>query len=344
MGRVARLLEPVGLGRDDGIDEAELVDDENPAAGARHPRELGDDQLRPASVMEDAHAPGDVERAVRERQRRCISDDQLAVRRRELVAGLDELGREIDPDDAPDERRQREGESPGATAAVERALGPRERREQLLHAIPQPIGALLLHRDAISHAVTHRRPLASLGLPARRSRRLSRTGSCLKSRACSSIRTPSPISVTGSPAPAASGRTTASASIETVPTTRARSPATTISVPRHVAPEAVGIADRDDADPQVVSARRSVVRSRCSRRRGAIFTSATEDSQRERRPQAVRGGVGAEGRDAVDGDPAANGVEMSSRVAQGAGAVRDMARQVRIRRRRREEPLELQLR
>ena len=43
------------------------------------------------------------------------------------------------------------------------------------------VGPLLLHRDAISDAVTHRRPLASLGLPAGRSRRLSRRGSCLKS-------------------------------------------------------------------------------------------------------------------------------------------------------------------
>ena len=151
------------------------------AARARHPRELGDDELRAASVMEDAHAARDVERAVRERQRRRVADDQLAVRRRELVAGRDELGREVDPDDAarrtaPARRRARPAPQPLSSARS----APVEGREQLLDAVLQRRGALLLDRHAISDHVTHRRPHAPLGWPARRSRRRSRTGSCLK--------------------------------------------------------------------------------------------------------------------------------------------------------------------
>ena len=133
--RVARLLEPVGLGRDDRVDEAELVDEEDPAARARHARELGDDELRAARVMEDAHAAGDVERAVLERQtrsrRRRVSSQFAGA---SSVAGGDELGREIDADDAPDERRERERERSRPAPAVERALGAGEGREQLLHA------------------------------------------------------------------------------------------------------------------------------------------------------------------------------------------------------------------
>ncbi len=64
-----------------------------------------------------------------------VADDELAVRRRELVARCDEVGREVDADDALDEGRQRERERTGAAAAVERALGAVERRQELLDAI-----------------------------------------------------------------------------------------------------------------------------------------------------------------------------------------------------------------
>ena len=62
---------------------------------------------------------------------------------RELVARRDEVGGEVDADDALDERRERERERAGAAAAVERPLGAVERREELLHAIPERRRALV---------------------------------------------------------------------------------------------------------------------------------------------------------------------------------------------------------
>jgi len=180
MRRIARLLEPVGLGRDDRVDEAELVDEENPASRARHARELGDDELRSACVVEHAHTADDVERAVLERQRRRVADAELAVGRSELPAGGDEVGREIDADDAINERSERKGKSSRPAAAVEGALGTGEWGEQLPHTVPERRSAFLLHCHAISDHVTHRRPHAPIGWPARRSRRRSRRGWCLK--------------------------------------------------------------------------------------------------------------------------------------------------------------------
>ena len=154
MGRVARLLEAVRLGRDDRVDEAELVDEEDPRrrvvsrGRARRRRAPG------ARVVEDAHAAGDVERSVLERQRGRVADEQLAVPGRELLPRREELRGEVDADDALDERRQRERERPGATAAVERTLGAVERREQLLH--PSPSAA------ARSFLVATRYPTTSL--------------------------------------------------------------------------------------------------------------------------------------------------------------------------------------
>ena len=102
-------------------------------------------------------------------QRRHVSDDQFAIRGGELPARSDEILREVDTDDAPDERGKGEGESPGAAAAVESSLGPRERGEQLLNAVPEGTGALLLHGDAIPDHVTHRRPPVLPAWPASRS-------------------------------------------------------------------------------------------------------------------------------------------------------------------------------
>ena len=67
--------------------------------------------------------------------------------------------------------------------------------------------------------------------------------------ACSSIRTPSPTSVTGVPTGSLSESSTASASIEIVPTTRRRSPVDRDLRPGHVPPEPVRVPDGDDADP-----------------------------------------------------------------------------------------------
>ena len=177
---VARLLEAVGLGRDDRVDEPELVDEEDRAAGTRDPRELGDDELRAPGVMQDPHAARDVERSVLELQGGRVADEELAVRWRDLVARCDEVDREVDADDVLDEGRQRERERTGSAAAVERPLAAVERRQELLNAILERRRAPFLARQAISDHVTHRRPHAPLGWPARRSRRRSHTGSCLK--------------------------------------------------------------------------------------------------------------------------------------------------------------------
>ena len=148
--------------------------------GPRHARELGDDELRAAGVVQNPHAARDVERSVLERQGGRVADDELAVRRRELVARCDEVGREVDADDVLDEGRQRERERTGSAAAVQRALAAVERRQELLDAILERRRAPFLARQAVSDHVTHRRPHAPLGWPARRSRRRSHRGSCLK--------------------------------------------------------------------------------------------------------------------------------------------------------------------
>jgi len=90
--RITCLLEPVGLGRHDRVDEPELVDQEDRAARPGHARELGDDELRASRVMKDAQASRDVERPVLVGQGRRVPDDELAVLRRPLVARCDHLG------------------------------------------------------------------------------------------------------------------------------------------------------------------------------------------------------------------------------------------------------------
>ena len=82
--RVARPLEPVVLEAPDRVDVAELVDEEDAAAGPGHAGELRDDELGPVRVVQDAKATDEVEVAVRERQRLRVVGDERAVRRQRL--------------------------------------------------------------------------------------------------------------------------------------------------------------------------------------------------------------------------------------------------------------------
>ena len=181
MRRVARLLEAVGLGRDDRVDEAELVDEEDPAAGSRDAGELGDDELRAAGVVENAHAARDVERAVLERQCGRVADDELAVRPARARCPL-RRGR-------PRGRRRRRCSTKGASA---NASAPAPQPLSSARSVPSNGARSCWTRSlsaaarrswlasAISDHVTHRRSHAPLGWPARRSRRRSHRGSCLK--------------------------------------------------------------------------------------------------------------------------------------------------------------------
>ena len=107
-------------------------------------------------MVQHAHARRDVERAVLIGQRGRIADEELAVGRRERVPRGDEVGGEIDADDAADERRERERKRPRPAPAVERALGAGKGGEQVLHTVTQRRSAFLLDRHAIPDHVTHR--------------------------------------------------------------------------------------------------------------------------------------------------------------------------------------------
>ena len=120
--RVAAALEAVELERRERIHRRELVVDEHAAAGTRHARELRDGELGSAHVVQRAARAREIEREVLERQRRHVGLDERGVRRRIAPRGLEQLGNEIDADDLPDERREREGERARAGARVERAL------------------------------------------------------------------------------------------------------------------------------------------------------------------------------------------------------------------------------
>ena len=63
MRRVAETLEAIHLEAEERVDRAELVDDEDPAAGLRDAGELRDRELGPADVVEDAVAADEVELA-----------------------------------------------------------------------------------------------------------------------------------------------------------------------------------------------------------------------------------------------------------------------------------------
>ena len=110
MRRVARALEPVELEAADRVDVAELVREQDAPARPRDPRELGDDELRPPDVVEDAEAADEVEVAVREVERLGVPDDERAALGGVLPRGGEVVLGGVDPDDLADERRERVGE------------------------------------------------------------------------------------------------------------------------------------------------------------------------------------------------------------------------------------------
>ena len=160
-------------------------------------------------------------------------------------------------------------------------------------------------------------------------------------RACCSSVIPSPTSVTGAPTSTGPGRTTAIASIETAPTTRQRSPATSTSVP-------VRSRRNPSAYPtgtmaiQVSSCATedTAVAGRIARREAADLRDVGLPA--ERRPQVEPARLLAERIDPVERDAAAGGVEPGLGEQQRGGAVRDVAREdAGVRLGRPEEALEL---
>ena len=131
MRRVARPLEAVQLERLERIDRRDLVDDEQRAAEARDPRELRQGELGPGDVVQDVAHPGQVERAVRERERRHVALDEadVAAGLEPLAPLLEQLGHELDGDDLADERGESEREGARAGAGVERPLLAGQREE-----------------------------------------------------------------------------------------------------------------------------------------------------------------------------------------------------------------------
>ena len=92
----------------------------------------------------------------------------------------------------------------------------------------------------------------------------------------------------------------------------------------HVAPEPVGVADRDDPDPRLLR------RDEAATVPGALPRAEPPDLRElrlpaERGPKPEAGRVGAERVDSVERDPAACGVEAGRRQGQRGGAVRRMA-------------------
>jgi hypothetical protein len=143
-----------------GIVRRKLIDDQDPAARPSHASKLADDAVRLRDVVERTVRTGEVEGAVRERQRRAVSLDELGVRQAALSGELEQLGYGVEPDDFPHERCESERECAGSSAHVERALVSAE-LDELTHLLPEPGGAGVLVcgdslrglREAVRHAV-----------------------------------------------------------------------------------------------------------------------------------------------------------------------------------------------
>ena len=149
-------------------------------------------------------------------------------------------------------------------------------------------------------------------------------------RACSSTSSPSPIRVTVVPGSAGPGSSTANESIETVPMTRRRSPATSTSVPSQVSPEAVPVAERDEPDPcrPLRDERPAVARTLPGHQLLDLCKLAPPV---EHRLEAVVRRVGAERREAVERDADPSRIQVGLRQPQRRGAVRGVQGQLRAR-------------
>ncbi len=156
MRRVARALEPVELEASHRVHVAELVDQQDAAAGLRHACDLGDDELGPADVVEHAHAPDEIEVAVREGERRRVPQHERASLGRVLAGSGEELLRGVDTHDLAHERRQGVGERARSAADVERPLVAAERSEQPPEPRLQVVVALGLERASMLDRAGHR--------------------------------------------------------------------------------------------------------------------------------------------------------------------------------------------
>ena len=200
MRRIARLLEPVRLGRDDR--------DRRSRAGRRG-GSGPPGASRARARRRRARAGGrDEERACSRRCRTSRTRTATPSRRRPISSQF------AGASSRPAAMRSAERSTPTTlptNGANANASAPAPHPLSSARSVPasgasscctrslQGCRALLLDRHAICDHVTHRRPHVPLGWPARRSRRRSHRESCLKRVACSSIRMPSPTSVTVSP-------------------------------------------------------------------------------------------------------------------------------------------------
>ena len=148
-------------------------------------------------------------------------------------------------------------------------------------------------------------------------------------RACSSASRPSPTSVTGVPGSARPSSSTANESIETVPTTRRRSPATSTSVPvrSRRKPSAYPTGTSPIHVGRSGDERAAVARALAGREPLHLRQLAAPG---EHRLEPVLGRVGAERRQAVERDAAPGGVEPGRGKAQRGGAVRRVQGQIGV--------------
>ena len=149
---IACSLEFVERGGRRGVVRRELVDDEDAAAGPRHPRELGDDALGLRDVMERAVRAREVEGAVGKRQRCPVSLEKLGVRHGPRPRELEQLGHGVQPDDLAHEWGEGERERARAGADVESALVSAQ-LDEVAHLLREPLRAgVLVRRDALRRA------------------------------------------------------------------------------------------------------------------------------------------------------------------------------------------------
>src|SRR5262249_7135468 len=158
-----------------GIFGAELVDDENAAAGPHDPRELGDDEVRAVDVMERPQRSGEVEGGVVEVELAGVADDEGDIPGdREAPRALDTLRVDLDRDDLAHVRRERERQRAEAAADVERPLVA-ARKDEVADPLRERGAAVELQRLDEVEAVSHRARSAWCGAAPSRSRRRSRT-------------------------------------------------------------------------------------------------------------------------------------------------------------------------
>ena len=135
VARIAQALEAVLLEAPERVDRAELIRDEDAAAGPCDAGQLRDGELGPPHVVQEPKAARDVEAPITERERRHLALLEAHVLGSDRAARLEVVGVGVDADDLAHARRERERERPHAAARVERDLGARERAEQPADAL-----------------------------------------------------------------------------------------------------------------------------------------------------------------------------------------------------------------